>query len=113
MLNISHEWNESSNIVLSGYILSIIFTLIAYFTVKENCLQGWHAIIAVFGFGTLQAFFQLVFFLNLGIEPTPRWDFLMFCFMLIMVVILVGGSIWIMHNLDYNMMMMPHKMSGM
>jgi heme/copper-type cytochrome/quinol oxidase subunit 4 len=28
----------------------------------------------------------------------------MFLFMLIVLVIVVGGSLWIMHNLDYNMM---------
>jgi len=45
---------------------------------------------------------QMVFFLHIG--RGSRWKLLTFIFTIIVVGIVVIGSIWIMHNLNYNMM---------
>jgi len=46
----------------------------------------------------------LIFFLHLGIESKPRWNLLVFYFMVVVLAILLYGSFWIMSNLDYRMM---------
>lgn len=55
-------------------------------------------------------FIQLFFFLHLGQESKPYWNSQLFLFMLTILVILVIGSLWIMHNLSYNVMPMDHDM---
>jgi cytochrome o ubiquinol oxidase operon protein cyoD len=57
----------------------------------------------------VQLIVQMVFFLHLG--SGSRWKLVTFYFTLLVVVIVVIGTIWIMNNLDYNMMRMnPEQM---
>lgn len=88
-----------------GFILSILLTLVAYFFVVHRVLSGWGLIHTVVGVGIAQALIQLLYFLHLGKEPKPRWNLLVFIFMVAIVIILVGGSLWIMYHLNYNMSM--------
>ncbi len=104
-----------------GFGLSLVLTLAAYFTVTRHALTGQVATLVLAGLAVAQLLVQLVFFLHLGRGPKPRWNLVIFCFMLLVVGILVIGTLWIMHNLDYNMMHMPkdeidsymHKHEGM
>lgn len=86
-----------------GYFLSLCLTVIAYVmvthnTVSEGVLMAWVGV-----FTAVQCLVQLFFFLHLGRESKPRWKLLVFSFMLLVVGIIVIGSLWIMHNLDYHM----------
>lgn len=87
-----------------GFILSIAFTLTAYFLVVDRLLSGNALVAAIMGLAVAQLFVQLVFFLHLGSESSPRWNQMVFWFAVGVVLIVVIGSIWIMDNLDYNMM---------
>ncbi len=78
-----------------GFVLSILLTLAAYFTVSR---------LAVVALSSLQALIQLLFFLHLGKEASPRWNLIVFLFTLLIGAIVVTGSLWIMYNLDYRMM---------
>jgi cytochrome o ubiquinol oxidase operon protein cyoD len=80
---------------LLGFILSIALTLAAYFSSSD---------LAIATFALAQALVQLVLFLNLTREPKPRWNLIIFLFMVLIAVILVFGSLWIMNNLSYNLM---------
>ena len=106
MIDRDHRWNVSFKPVVVGFLLSIILTLAAYYVVIYPPLNKGVLTGAVVGMGLLQVLFQFVFFLHLGLEAKPRWNLLIFLFMLLLVVVLVGGSLWIMHNLDYHMMPM-------
>ena len=90
-----------------GFVLSLGLTLAAFLLVwryvdsgrqifSENFLLFWLAALAI-----SQLFVQLIFFLHLGHEPKPRWNFIVMAFAATIVVILVFGSLWIMYNLDY------------
>lgn len=87
----------------TGFILSVILTLGAYFLVAHHMLRGWGIVIGILGLGVVQLLIQLLFFLHLSHESKPRWNFMIFVFMLSILLIIVVGSLWIMHNLDYNM----------
>ncbi|MCI0560443.1 MAG: hypothetical protein MN733_18305, partial [Nitrososphaera sp.] len=52
----------------------------------------------------VQLFVQLELFLHLS--HSPRLHRAVFAFAALLVVIIVGGSLWIMNNLDYQMMQM-------
>lgn len=88
----------------AGFVLSIMLTLAAYFAVENELVPESFLITFVVGLAVVQLLVQLLFFLHLGRETKPRWNLVIFLFMVLVVGILVAGSLWIMYNLDYNMM---------
>ncbi|MCL4357316.1 cytochrome C oxidase subunit IV family protein [Patescibacteria group bacterium] len=52
----------------------------------------------------IQFLVQLFFFLHVGREFSPRFKLMMTTFMILVVIILVGGSLWIMHSLNGRVM---------
>lgn len=87
-----------------GFVLSILLTLTAFLVVDDKLLTGWWLTITLLGFATVQLMVQLIFFLHLDRERSPRWNLQAFGFMAMVLLIIVLGSLWIMHNLNYHMM---------
>lgn len=94
---------------VSGFVLSVILTLVAYYFAVDSSLAGITLIVVLVELAILQFFVQLYFFLHFGSEQKPRWRLLTLVFMMCFVLIVVLGSIWIMHNLNYRMMMSPQE----
>ena len=98
--------NSNSKILtsyISGFLLSLIFTLIPYIIVTKHLFEISALITATIVFAVAQLFVQLYFFLHLGHESKPRWNLMAFLFTVVTVVTIVLGSLWIMNNLNYNM----------
>jgi cytochrome o ubiquinol oxidase operon protein cyoD len=89
---------------LLGFFLSLILTLAAYYTATLHLFSGWLFDIVIASLAIVQALLQLFLFFNLTREVKPRWNLIIFLFMIMVVVIIVAGSIWIMNNLNYNLM---------
>lgn len=87
-----------------GFILSLLLTSSAYVAVTNQLFLGGVLIAVIVGLAIVQVLVQLFFFLHLGHETKPRWKLVVLLFMLVVLFILVFGSLWIMQNLDYNMM---------
>ena len=104
MIDLHHGWNVSFKPLTLGFLFSLIFTFAVYRIVTHYHLTHELLIVTVVGLGCLQVLTQLIFFLHLGLEAKPHWNVIMFLFMVLLIIILVGGSIWIMHNLSYNVM---------
>lgn len=106
--NINHhelEHNHGSyKSYINGFIFSIIFTLIPYFTITSHIYNTATTYIIITVAALLQLFIQLLCFLHMGQDKKPYWNILAFAFTVIIVGILVIGSLWIMYNLNYNMM---------
>lgn len=97
--------------MLVGFVLALCLTLLAYFTVVNRWFENNLTMVVIFSLALIQLAVQLVFFLHFGKESRPRWNYTAFWFMMIFLVIIVAGSIWIMANLNYNMMQMtPEQM---
>ncbi len=99
-----------------GFMLSLAITLIMFWIVLAHIYDASFSfstavIIPMLGILAFSQFVvQLVYFLHLGTETRPRWKLIVFWFMIIVVLIVVVGSLWIMYNLNYNMMMPPENM---
>jgi cytochrome o ubiquinol oxidase subunit IV len=94
-----------------GFALSIILTLFAY--IVGTGQSGYAAstlMWVVSGLAILQLVVQLIFFLHLGKESGPKWNLAAFSFAALIVVILAGGSIWVMNHLNANMS--PEEMNS-
>lgn len=87
-----------------GFGWSIILTVSAYIATSNEILNRSSLIIYISVLAMLQVFVQLYFFLNINQESKPRWTLWTFVSMSSILLIIVVGSLWIMHNLDYNMM---------
>ena len=99
-----------------GFLLSIILTLISYFAVSLH-INSAHEFIShevlitlVIVMAFSQLIVQLIFFLHLLHESSPRWNLIFFVSTFSLVLIIMAGTLWIMGNLDYNMI--PAQMSN-
>lgn len=92
---------------ITGFVLSIILTLLAYWAVESQAYSPAFVVSIIIGLAVIQLFVQLFFFLHLGEEMRPRWRLVTLGFGVLVVGIVVLGSLWIMNNLNYNMMHSP------
>lgn len=95
---------------VGGFVSALTLTFIAYWLVTSRAVEGGWLIALLMGLAVVQFIVQLVFFLHVGGEARPRWNLTALMFMLIILVVIVAGSLWIMNNLNYNMMMTPQQM---
>jgi len=88
---------------VSGFAMSILFTIAAYLLVTDRVLPTGPLVAVILVAALAQFGTQLYCFPPRGTESRPRWKLLMFISMAIVVLILVLGSLWIMRNLDNRM----------
>lgn len=90
-----------------GFVLSLALTLVAYEVVVDYQHGSLYShdtrLLIIAALAITQLMVQLVFFLNVADEGKPRWNLMMLMFAGMVIFILVAGSLWIMHNLNYNM----------
>lgn len=97
------------NSYLFGYVLSVIFTVLAFVLVQmhlnssHNFLEDNLLILIIFIFALLQLVIQLIFFLHILNEDKPKWNLLFFIGTFILVLMVIISSIWIMNNLKHDM----------
>jgi len=89
---------------VTGFILSVALTLAAYFLATQHMLSPELLIAGIVALAAIQFIVQMVCFLHLGTGVESRERFIVLCFAAVIVVILVGGSLWIMNNLNNRMM---------
>ncbi|HEY5695828.1 MAG TPA: cytochrome o ubiquinol oxidase subunit IV [Candidatus Saccharimonadales bacterium] len=89
-----------------GFGLAVATTLLAYWFVVGHVFTGGWLVAAIMLLAVLQLAIQMVFFLHLGSGREARWNVVSFFFMTLILVVIVAGSLWIMYNLNYNMMTM-------
>lgn len=86
-----------------GFLLSLIFTFIPYYMVVNQTVTGGALLAAILGFAVVQMFIQIFFFLHLGRGPKPFYNVVFFFATAATILVVVGGSIFIMNNLYHNM----------
>ena len=93
-----------------GFVLSVVATLAAYFLVVNHLFTMEILMYFVMAIAVVQLVVQIIFFLHVG--KGSSWRLYTLLFAILIVLIVVVGSLWIMHNLDYNMMQMsPDEMN--
>lgn len=88
-----------------GFVLSLTLTVAAFAMVAAHVSSGHEfishevAAAALSILAVVQLIVQLMLFLHVGEEEKPRFNLMALSFALVTVVILVGGTLWIMQNL--------------
>lgn len=105
----AHGGHGSRRSYAIGFLLALALTLVPFGLVMSHSSLGTPLIIAVIALAQIGV--HIVYFLHVGAEG-QRWNLIALVFTAIVVCIILGGSIWIMHNLYMNMMpgMMPGSM---
>lgn len=93
-----------------GFLLAIALTVVPFGLVMSHASIGTPLIIVVFALAQIGV--HVVYFLHVNRSAEQRWNLMALIFTAIVVCIILGGSLWIMHNLYVNMMpgMMPGPM---
>ena len=89
---------------LTGLFLSLLFTVMAFGLVSMHILSKPELYIAITVLAIFQLFAQVICFLRLNTTREGQWNTMPFIFTFVIVGVLVGGSLWIMYNLNVNMM---------
>jgi cytochrome o ubiquinol oxidase operon protein cyoD len=97
-------WHGTYLAYVIGFLGSVILTALAFYLVWAETLQGGPLIITIVALAIVQAIVQLIFFLHLGNEPKPRWETLIFSFMVLVLLIIALGTLWIMYDLNNRVM---------
>lgn len=89
---------------MTGFILSIILTGIPFWMVMTGTASHATILGVVLASAVVQILVHLVCFLHLNTSSSERWNLVAFAFTVLIIAILVVGSVWIMWNLNQNMM---------
>ncbi|MCX8514110.1 MAG: cytochrome o ubiquinol oxidase subunit [Pseudomonadota bacterium] len=103
MTNVHNDHGTFKSYIV-GFILSIVLTIVPYYLVVQHALKTETTFILVVLLAIAQLFVQLYFFLHLSTKQSQRWNLMTFLFTCLVLFILVAGSLWIMWNMNYNMM---------
>ena len=88
---------------LIGWVGSLLLTLSAFALMYANGWDDATIYIVISVLAILQLILQSICFLRLNATPAGCWNLFPFLFVLMIIAFLVGGSFWIMYNLNGNM----------
>lgn len=96
-----------------GFVLSIALTVVVYFVAKSSGWSTQTITITALAAAALQVVVQSRFFLHVKrgkIGDDNDWQLGTYLVAWAMLSIIVFGSLWVIHNLNYNMGMTPDQM---
>ena len=94
-----------------GFVLSVILTAIPFGLVMTGVLSPAVTGVTILGLAVVQIVVHMVYFLHMTPKAEGGWTMTALIFTVIVVVIMLAGTLWVMHNLNVNMMPTPHDMS--
>ena len=89
---------------LTGFVLSLILTAVPFALVMSGAWPPPAALAAIFSAGIVQILVHLYYFLHLDTSSAARWNVLAMIFTVLIMLLFVGGTLWIMSTLNYRMM---------
>ena len=88
-----------------GFVLSVILTAIPFWLVMGDVLENKTLlVIAIMGLGVIQIFVHMIYFLHMDTKSEGGWTFMALIFTVVVLLITLSGSLWVMYNMNKNMM---------
>ena len=108
------EEQHSVGARITGYVvglaLALLLTATSFFIAGTNLVWEPSIPVALIVLAIAQMGVHLVFFLHITTGPDNTNNVLALAFGLLIVFLVIGGSLWIMANLNHNMMPMDQLM---
>ena len=96
-----------------GSILAVLLTALPFWLVMSGTLRDAQTTaILIFAMALAQIVVHVICFLHLDTRSEGGWTLLAFLFTAVIVVLTIGGSVWVMFHLNTNMMPMPGMTAG-
>jgi cytochrome o ubiquinol oxidase subunit IV len=95
---------------LTGLGLAILLTATSFFVAGTDLVWQPSIPVALVVLAIAQMGVHLVFFLHITTGPDNTNNVLALAFGILIVLLVIGGSLWIMSNLNHNMMPMDQIM---
>ena len=109
-LEAPEDFSKGLRSYLTGLALAVGLTIASFWAVRTNLIYGPGVPIALVAFAIAQMGIHLVFFLHITTGPDNTNNVLALAFGVLIVGLVVFGSLWIMTNLNHNMMPMKQLM---
>ena len=109
-LEASEDFSRGLQSYLVGLALAVGLTIASFWAVRTNLIYGPGVPVALVAFAIAQMGIHLVFFLHITTGPDNTNNVLALAFGVLIVGLVVFGSLWIMANLNHNMMPMKQLM---
>ena len=93
-----------------GLALAVILTATSFWVANTSLLWALGVPMGLVVLAIAQIGVHLVFFLHITTAPDNTNNVLALAFGVLIVALIIGGSLWIMGNLNQNMMPMPQMM---
>lgn len=100
----AHDTHTSFKSYAIGFILAVILTVIPFKLVMDGTMDKGTILWIILGMAVVQMLVHLKYFLHLDTSSEQRGNVVALLFTALILVIVVAGSLWIMHNLNANMM---------
>ena len=104
------EHEEATANILSyttGFGLAVLLTIASFIVSQTNLLWAPGVAVGLVVLAFAQIGVHLVFFLHIGSGPDHTNNILALAFGVLIVFLVIVGSIWIIANLNWNMMEVP------
>ncbi|MGP9566198.1 MULTISPECIES: cytochrome o ubiquinol oxidase subunit IV [unclassified Halomonas] len=89
---------------VTGLVLSLVLTIIPFGAIMLGSFSMPINVGIIVVTAILQVLVQLVMFMHLNFKSEDGWNMLSFVFTISILVLVIGGSLWIMQHLHLNMM---------
>jgi len=99
-----HVTHYSAKDYMTGFALSAILTIIPFWLVMGNVLAPETTKWVILGFAAVQLIVQMMYFLHLNSKAEGGWNMMALILTIVILVIVMAGSIWVMHHMNTNMM---------
>ena len=98
-------WQGIQSYVI-GFALAALLTVASFAVVCTNLIWGPGIPVALVVLAVAQIGVHLVFFLHITSAPDHTNNILALAFGVLIVMLLIGGSLWVMYHLNQNMLPM-------
>ena len=99
----SHGHSSVKSYVI-GFVLAVILTVIPFKIVMDGTMERGTMLWIILGMAAVQIVVHLKYFLHLDGSNGQRWNVMALLFTVLILFIVLAGSLWIMHNMNANMM---------
>ena len=89
---------------LAGFILAVVLTAASFWLVMHGGFPRETALIGLAVLAAVQIVVHLVFFLHMNTSSGQRWNIVAFAYTVLTVLIVIVGTLWVMHNVTMQMM---------
>lgn len=93
------------SIYLTGMVSCIVLTIVAFWAVMSHQFSNTKMIVIIYAAAIVQFFIQVICFLRLNMKTSQgQVNVVAFAFTGLILLCIIIGSVWIMHNVQYFMM---------